>query len=202
MFGHAMTLSKGGHEGPLGIATADESEYQAFPNESGRNWRQEWLEVPMMVAVLHLPRGARVLEVGCGRGIALPVFARLLAPARLVGLDIDPMLLTEAGQRLKETATRAELIPGDVRDLPFPDESFDVVIDFGTCFHVGRPGDALREITRVLAPGGIFATETKLSQLLAHPVRSKRRRLPWAATAELAPLRRALLWQSRRRRTV
>ena len=100
---------------------------------------------------------------------------------------------------MKETGTPAELIPGDVRALPFPDGAFDVVIDFGTCFHVGRPGDALREITRVLAPGGIFATETKLSQLLAHPVRSKRRHLPWTASAELAPLRRTLLWQSRRR---
>jgi ubiquinone/menaquinone biosynthesis C-methylase UbiE len=199
-----------GHAISLGIAPAltperarvDESEYQPFPNESGRNWRQERVEIPLMLAVLSLPRGARVLEVGCGRGIALPVFDRLLTPARLVGLDIDPMLLTEAEQRLTETGTPAELIPGDVRNLPFPDGSFDVVIDFGTCFHVGRPGDALREIARVLVPGGIFATETKLSQLLAHPVRSKRRHLPWAATAELAPLRRALLWQSRWRRAV
>ncbi len=199
MYGHATS--------PLGIATAlttgatvDESEYQPFPNESGRNWRQERLEVPMMLAVLQLPLGARVLEVGCGRGIALPVFDRLLAPVRLVGLDIDPVLLDEAARRLEQTGTPAELIPGDVRDLPFPDAAFDVVIDFGTCFHVGRPGDALREIARVLAPGGIFATETKLSQWLAHPVRSKRRHLPWAASAELAPLRRTLLWQSRCRR--
>jgi ubiquinone/menaquinone biosynthesis C-methylase UbiE len=154
----------------------------------------------MMLLALRLPRCARVLEVGCGRGIALPVFARLLTPARLVGLDIDPLLLDEAAKRLKETRTRAELMPGDVRRLPFPDGSFDVVIDFGTCFHVGRAGDALCEIARVLAPGGVFATETRLSQLLAHPVRSKRRHLPWAATAELAPLRRVLLWQSRYRR--
>ena len=110
MYGHATS--------PFGIAaalttgaTVDESEYQPFPNESGRNWRQERLEVPMMLAVLQLPLGARVLEVGCGRGIALPVFARLLAPARLVGLDIDPALLAEAAQRLKETGTPAELIP-------------------------------------------------------------------------------------------
>jgi ubiquinone/menaquinone biosynthesis C-methylase UbiE len=200
MSGHAMSLLATALT--TAGATVDESEYQPFPNESGRNWRQERLEIPMMLAALRLPRGAQVLEVGCGRGIALPVLARLLAPARLVGLDIDPMLLAEAEQRLKETGTPAELIPGDVRALPFPSGSFDVVIDFGTCFHVGRAGNALREIARVLAPGGIFATETKLSQLLAHPVRSMRRRLPWAATRELAPLRRALLWQSRRRGAV
>lgn len=198
MSSHAMSLVATALT-PAGAAV-DESEYQPFPNENGRNWRQERLEIPMMLAALRLPHGARVLEVGCGRGIALPVLARLLAPARLVGLDIDPMLLTEAEQRLQETGTHAELIPGDVRDMPFPDGSFDVVIDFGTCFHVGRAGNALREIARVLTPGGIFATETKLSQLLAHPGRSIRRRLPWTATAELTPLRGAVLWQSRRRR--
>ena len=86
MSGHAMRIATALTSG----ATVDESEYQPFPNESGRNWRQERLEVPMMLAVLKLPRRARVLEVGCGRGIALPVFARLLAPARL---DISCPLL-------------------------------------------------------------------------------------------------------------
>jgi hypothetical protein len=60
-------------------------EYQPFPNEGARNWRQEHVEIPLMVAALSLPRGARVLEVGCGRGIALPVLDRYLTPTRLVG---------------------------------------------------------------------------------------------------------------------
>jgi ubiquinone/menaquinone biosynthesis C-methylase UbiE len=118
----------------------------------------------------------------------------------LVGLDVDRELLDEAGRRLDSTRTRAELIPGDVRRLPFPSSDFDLIIDFGTCFHIDRPEEALLEIARVLAPGGIFATETKLSQLFSHPLRSRGRSLPWSAVSPLGHLRHAGLWQSRYRR--
>jgi ubiquinone/menaquinone biosynthesis C-methylase UbiE len=175
-------------------------EYRPFPNEGARNWRQEHVEIPLMMRALRLPRGARVLEIGCGRGIALPVLEQYLAPARLVGLDIDRELLDEAGRRLNRTGTRAELVPGDVRRLPFPSADFDLVIDFGTCFHIDRPDEALREISRVLAPGGIFATETKLSQLFSHPLRSRGRSLPWPPEFPSRSLRHAGLWQSRSRR--
>ena len=174
-------------------------EYRPFPNESPRNWRQEHVEIPLMVVALSLPRGGRVLEVGCGRGVALPALERHLAPARLVGLDIDRALLDKAERRLSSAGTRAELVPGDVRRLPFPSGDFDLVIDFGTCFHIDRPDEALREIARVLVPGGLFATETKLSQLFAHPLRSRGRFLPWSAASALVQRRHAGLWQTRYR---
>ena len=172
------------------------AEYRPFPNEGSRNWRQEHVEIPLMLRALDLPRGARVLEIGCGRGVALPALARHLRPARLVGIDIDGSLLAEAGRRLRQTETRAELIVADVRHLPFPDQDFDLVIDFGTCFHVARGDDALREVARTLTCRGIFATETRLSQLLSHPIRSRGRFLPWKAAPALAPRRRAGLWQT------
>jgi SAM-dependent methyltransferase len=86
---------------------------------------------------------------------------------------------------------------GDVRALPFPDASFDLVVDFGTCYHVSRREQALREIARVLATGGRFVHETRLSQALSHPVRSRGRFLPWEVVSELAAERHALLWASR-----
>lgn len=172
-----------------------ESPYLPFPNEAGRNWRQEHLEIPLMLRALELPRGGRVLEVGCGRGIALGPLSHRLAPTRLVGVDIDGELLKVA----KQAAARTELVVADVRQLPFSDGDFDIVIDFGTCFHIARPEEALREISRVIVPGGIFVTEAKLSQVLSHPIRTRGRFLPWSAAPTLAPLRRALLWESRRR---
>lgn len=175
-------------------------EYRPFPNEGSRNWRQEHIEIPLMLHLLGLPRGVRVLEVGCGRGVALPALAHHLAPKYLIGIDIDPSLLDQADQRLRESDTEAELVMADVRRLPFPDRHFGLVIDFGTCFHVAGAEDALREVARILAPGGIFATETKLNQLLSHPVRSSGRRLPWKAVALLEPRNQAGLWQSRWRR--
>jgi ubiquinone/menaquinone biosynthesis C-methylase UbiE len=175
-------------------------EYRPFPNEGSRNWRQEHIEIPLMLRTLGLPRRVRVLEVGCGRGIALPALAVHLEPTRLVGVDIDRSLLNEAERRLRQTGSEAELVIADVRHLPFSDHDFDLVIDFGTCFHIARPDHALREVARTLRPGGIFATETKLNQLLSHPMRSSGRHLPWGAVSVLAPRNRAGLWQSRWRR--
>ena len=179
--------------------TGPEPEYQPFPDVGRRNRWQEALEVPAMVRSLGLPRGQRVLEVGCGRGVALPPLVRWLRPARLAGLDVDQGLLEIARSRLQEHALerQVELVLGDVRELPFPDASFDVVIDFGTCYHVARRPHALREIARVLAPGGLFVHETRASQLLSHPVRSFGRFIPWRAVPELRPRRHALLWASR-----
>ncbi len=178
---------------------ADESAYRPFPDESGRNWRQEHLEIPLMLGALNLPRGGRVLEVGCGRGIALGALARRLAPARLAGVDVDAALLKIAKRHVRWGNVLADLVVADVRDLPFPAGDFDVVIDFGTCFHIAQPEAALREIARVIALGGIFVTEMKLSQVLAHPIRTRGRTLSWKVVPMLAPLRRALLWESRRR---
>ena len=179
-----------------------ELEYRPFPNEAGRDTRQATIEIPLMVRALGLPTGGRVLEVGCGRGVALPGLARLLRPSRLVGLDIEPAFFAEAGQRLEVAGVVAELVPGDVRRMPFPRASFDLVVDFGTCYHIARPGAALAEIARVLAPGGLFIHETPVSQLLSHPVRSFRRRLPWKGFACFERQRTAVLWSARRRRVL
>jgi SAM-dependent methyltransferase len=179
----------------------DEREYRPFPNESGRNTRQAGLEVPLMVRALGLPTGGCVLEVGCGRGVALPVLARLLRPARLAGLDLDPALLDEARAHAEAEGIAVDLVPGDIRCMPFPDSAFDLVVDFGTCYHIARAGQALAEIARVLAPGGLFVHETPLSQLFAHPLRSFGRRMPWRFGSGFERYRGALLWTARSRRT-
>jgi ubiquinone/menaquinone biosynthesis C-methylase UbiE len=176
-----------------------DEEYRPFPDVDRRNLFQETLEVPAMVRALGLPQGQRVLEVGCGRGVALEPLLRRLRPKHLTGLDVDRALLEIARARLEGAALEREieLQMGDVRALPFPDASFDLVVDFGTCYHVARRERALREIARVLAPGGRFVHETRLSQLLAHPLRSFGRFLPWEVVPELAPERHALLWATR-----
>jgi SAM-dependent methyltransferase len=181
------------------------AEYERFGNVDARNGLQERLEIPLLLRALRPPQGGRVLEVGCGRGIALPVLAKGLRPSELMGVDIDPVLVTIAWQRVRASGLDVTVLEGDLRDLPFGDASFDLVIDFGTCYHVGGGVSgaraALREIVRVLRPGGRFIHETPIAQHLAHPVRSFGRRLPWETQPTLVPERRAVLWSMRRKWT-
>lgn len=171
--------------------------YRPFPNLAWRNAIQELVEVPLLVRLLDLPAGRRVLEVGCGRGIALRALAKLCRPAHLVGLDMDNALLAQAEGELSGRHIQVELVQADVRAVPFPDESVDIVIDFGTCYHITYPERALSEIARVLSVGGMFVCETPVSQLLAHPTRwSFRHRLPWGVTPALIPHRTSVLWSS------
>ena len=159
-----------------------------------------------MLRMLRPPSGGSVLEIGCGRGIALPVLATLLAPSSLVGVDLDPVLISIANERVHSTPLSVRVMAGDARALPLASASFDLVIDFGTCYHLSGGEDgasaALREVSRVLRPGGLFIHETPVAQQLAHPVRSFGRRLPWRTAPELKPYRRAVLWAMRRKQGV
>jgi len=182
-----------------GSRLVPESEYQPFPCEGGRDWRQQYLEIPLMLWALGIPRYRRVLEIGCGRGNALPVLARRLWPSRLAGVDIAFSFLSEARERVVQEGVMADLVWADARDLPFPDQSFDIVIDFGTCFHISQAAEAVAQVGRVLVPGGLFVTETRLNQRLSHPVRSRGRTIPWDTASRFVRERDGWLWESRRR---
>jgi ubiquinone/menaquinone biosynthesis C-methylase UbiE len=179
--------------------TSERPEYEPFPDVPRRNLMQEALEVPALIRLLDLPRGGSILEVGCGQGVALPPLVRLLTPDRLAGLDIDAGLIESARERLAMRGVAACLQVADVRCMPFACHSFDTVIDFGTCHHISRPELALREIVRVLKPGGLFVAETVTSQLLSHPFRSRGQRLPWREAPELSVVKGRLLWKARTR---
>ncbi len=172
-------------------------EYRPFAPMKSRDLRQSRLEVPLMVRALRLPKYQRVLEIGCGAGKTLESLAVHCEPIRLAGIDIDGHELEEAEKHLRKHGVRASLYQEDVRRLPFPDESFDIVIDFGTTYHINRRVKALKEIERVLAKGGIFAYETRLNQLLSHPIRSLGHHVPWQNVRGLQPRSAALLWSSR-----
>jgi SAM-dependent methyltransferase len=178
-------------------------DYVPFPNIEGRNGLHARVEVPLLIKALRIPHGGRVLEVGCGRGVALPVLAERLTPFALFGVDVDATLLDVAAWRLRAARVAATLVEADVRDLPLETATFDLVVDFGTCYHVsgGAAGRraALREVARVLRPGGVFVHETPVAQHLAHPIRSFGRTLPWHEAPTLVPDRAAVLWAARRK---
>jgi ubiquinone/menaquinone biosynthesis C-methylase UbiE len=182
-------------------ATTDQ-EYRAFPEIEGRDDLQVRIEVPLLVSALNLPIGGRVLETGCGSGAALLELANRIHPTYIAGADINRSLLDCARNRFAAAGVAADFFHVDVRSLSFGDESFDLVIDFGTCYHIARPAVALQEISRVLRPGGVFVHETPVSQFLAHPVRSFGRVLRWFTAPTLRRHRMAVLWAARQKTAI
>src|SRR5262249_46952851 len=93
-----------------------------------------------------------VLDVACGAGNATIPAAR--RAARTVGLDITPELI-DAGKRLAADAgVEIDWVEGDAQDLPFGDESFDVVVSVFGCMFAPDHSKAAAELARVLKPGG------------------------------------------------
>ena len=106
-----------------------------------------------------LVRGERVLDIGCGAGIDTPLAARVVGShGRVVGLDMTPAMLDRARGHVAEAgADNIELREGLMEALPFPDESFDVIVSNGVLNLSTRKSRALAEMLRVLRPGGRVA---------------------------------------------
>jgi len=96
--------------------------------------------------------GLRVLDVGCGQGI--DVYRYALAGARATGVDLTPRHVELAEAHLAAMGLEAEVVQGDAEALPFEDASFDRVSSNGVLHHTPDMPAALREIRRVLVPGG------------------------------------------------
>jgi SAM-dependent methyltransferase len=102
--------------------------------------------------------GQRVLDVGCGTGVVALVAARL--GARVSGLDLTPELLVRARENAAIAGVEIEWQEGDAEALPYADGSFDTVVSqFGHMF-APRPDVVMREMLRVLRPGGTIAFAT------------------------------------------
>ena len=96
--------------------------------------------------------GMRLLDVGCGDGAL--ICAAAARGARVAGVDADSAMLTAARLRLAQAGLEATLREGRVDGLPFPDASFDVVASVTVLCFVGDAECAVREMARVLRPGG------------------------------------------------
>jgi ubiquinone/menaquinone biosynthesis C-methylase UbiE len=137
-------------------------------NNLVRAWSQRALEAPRLIGPPGTLRGQRVLEVGCGRGVGVEILLALGA-THVTGLDLDPDMITLAQHRLSHHANHALVAVGDVEAMQFPDNAFDAVVEFGILHHVPHWQQALREIARVLNPGGAFYFEDLLRGLISSP---------------------------------
>ena len=165
---------------------------------------------------LDLKGDERLLDVGCGRGAVLLMAAQRLPRGRAVGVDVwsakdqsgNAERVTRRNADLEGVADRVELHTADMRQLPFEDGSFDVVVSSLAIHNISGAGErakAVREAARVLRPGGKlviadirhtreYASELECSGLKITERRSLGVRFwyaagPWAATRLVAAVK-------------
>jgi SAM-dependent methyltransferase len=147
-----------------------------------RDWAQlaEPSNEPLFATVLdrlHIDRGTRLLDIGCGSGYAARMAAEL--GATVSGIDITPELIAIAGERLPDVPN---FHVGGMDSLPFEDATFDAAVGFNAFQFANDPTQAVREAARVVKPQGLVAATT-----FAEPERNESTALHLA----LEPLRNA-----------
>lgn len=94
----------------------------------------------------------KVLEVGCGGGGMIKAIGYYRHDLELTGLDISKFAIKEA----KKNSKKVRFVVGDIYKLPFKDKTFDAVVAFDIVEHLENPEKAIKEIYRVLKPGGVL----------------------------------------------
>lgn len=177
----------------------DHAHVQEFFTARAAGWDSKFPDdVPAFVAAvadLGLREGDRVLDAGCGTGRALPPLRAAVGPSGVVlGADLTAAMLEEAARAGRGREGR--LLRADVAALPLRAGSLDAVFAAGLIAHLPRPEDNVRELARVVRPGGRLA--------LFHPIgraalaaRHGRRLTPGDLRAEhnLRPLLKAAGWR-------
>src|SRR3954462_12492697 len=158
---------------------------------------RKFLEWDRILDGLQLRGGEQVLDMGCGRGAVLTAVARRLTTGRVTGVDLWRSMdqsgnsadATRANARAEGVADRVAVETGDMRRLPFADNTFDVIVSSLAIHNIfGSAGRAaaVTEAMRVLKPGGRLAiADVRATSLYARTLRSLgatavvRRRLGW-----------------------
>jgi arsenite methyltransferase len=141
---------------PTGRGWAEDLEYPPELSNVPDSAVESFAGVANPFSLGRLAAGERVLDLGCGAGTDSLVAAQMVgASGSVVGIDMTPAMLAKARRAGDELGvTNADFVDGEVESLPFPDESFDVVISNGVIDLVPDKDAVYSEIFRVLAPGG------------------------------------------------
>jgi SAM-dependent methyltransferase len=137
---------------PCGVKFADAAPgtRRFYELVEAHRYTKEW-HIPI-AADFQSARGLKVLEIGCGLGTDGAQFAA--AGADYTGVDLTEAAVELARKRFELFDLSGTFQTADAENLDFADESFDLVYSHGVLHHTPETGKAIREIHRVLRPGG------------------------------------------------
>lgn len=101
-----------------------------------------------------VPHARRALDLACGTGYAAIGLAAAGLAGEVHASDLSPKMLERCRANASAAGVTVRLALADAERLPYADDAFDLVVARGALHHVPAPADALREIRRVLSPGG------------------------------------------------
>jgi SAM-dependent methyltransferase len=125
--------------------------FAAVYNPLSKRWEEE--HGAEFKGKLLAPARGRVLEIGVGTGLSFPHYPEI---DELVAVEPSEPMLRRARERAAELGRQVTFLEAPAEQLPFEDESFDTVVTMAVLCTVDEPEPALREIRRVLRPGGQF----------------------------------------------
>ena len=133
--------------------------------------------ISRMLRLLKPEPDAEILDAGCGTGVHSIRIAR--AGYRVRGIDISPVALNKARQIAQQAnaADRVQFVQGDLTQLPFRDSEFAAIYSWGVVIHIHPMEPALRELVRVLRPGGRIALQVTNGGALDQAIESIARRI-------------------------
>jgi SAM-dependent methyltransferase len=105
----------------------------------------------------HLRSGMRLLDCGCGPGSITVNLAEVVAPAEVVGIDLEDKQFEIGREYARERGvSNVRFEAGNIYELPFESETFDAVFAHAILYHLKDPCKALTELHRLLKPGGVI----------------------------------------------